>query len=156
VRRYPTEFFLRRPRNRKANWMLLRYRIPGTSRSIKIDLLLQSEPAVEIPTTFHRNHFLFINDLPVAPLYFVLYHKLLGWDWRLKTGPGWRKKDAHSKDHDDIYALCLKIGKEGSLPLRKTHMGRLYKTNFFTRAAAFCNMYKGDERRAFQMIGFDV
>jgi hypothetical protein len=136
--------------------MLLRYRIPGTRRSIKIDLLLQSESAVEIPKNFHVKHFLWINNLPVAPLYFVLYHKLLGWQWRLKTGPGWRRKDAHTKDHDDIYRLCVKMGEEGSLPLRKTHMGRLYKDNFLVRATAFCKMYKGDEGRAFRTIGFDV
>lgn len=152
----PQGFYLERPRQRNADFLKLMYRIPGTTSVIKVDLLLETVPELEIPHTFHRNHFVYTRGLPVAPLYFVLYHKLLGWDDRVSSNRRWKREQAHGKDHDDIISLCNIHRRRGIWPLSKAHMGRQYLQNFQTRAEEFADCYEGNERHKFQAIGFSV
>ncbi|KAG8831546.1 hypothetical protein FRC17_002997 [Serendipita sp. 399] len=153
---YPARFYLERPRDRNADFLKLMYRIPYTNHVIRVDLLLQNNPDLEIPSTFHRNHFVMINQLHVAPLYFVLYHKLLGWERRIYAPQYWKRRQAHEKDHDDILELCFLLYRAGIQPLSKAHMGRLYLENFKSRAEDFAERYEGIARTRLRMIGFDV
>jgi hypothetical protein len=149
-------FYLTSPRDRTADFNKLMYRIPGTSSVIKIDLLLSTVPELEIPSTFHRNHFVYINGLAVAPLYFVLYHKLLGWQDRVYHHKRWKRDQADGKDYDDIIELCAILRRQRIFPLSKAHMGRAYLDNFSSRAEDFSSSYNGEGPSRFRAIGFDV
>ncbi|KAG8831547.1 hypothetical protein FRC17_002998 [Serendipita sp. 399] len=150
----PEAFFLELPRRKNADFLLLKYEIREGCR-IRIDLLLHNNPEAEIPPSLHWNHFEWISSMPVAPLYFVLYHKLLGWEWRMGTGEGWRVHDANNKDYEDIIQLCDLLRDQSIVPLSKSHLGRAYLKEFPRRARLFANTY-GEARRRLYEIGFDV
>lgn len=155
--RYPHLFYLKRPRNRHHTWRKLYLHIPRTQHKVKVDILLSTEKNLEVPDGFHRNHFVHINGLPVAPLYFVLYHKLLGWEDRVASRERWKKEKADDVDYPDIIRLCEILRQHGIYPLSKTHMGRLYKENFQRRAEYFCERYDKDlPRMRLEAIGFNV
>jgi hypothetical protein len=149
-------FYLERPRDRTVDFYKLMYRIPNTTHVIKIDLLLNDNPDLEIPWTFHRNHFVIIADLKVAPLYYVLYHKLLGWELRINSYQRWKQDQANSKDYTDIIALCDLMYRSGVRPLSKAHMGRQYLDNYQRRAEYFAETYGSIARDRLWRIGIDV
>jgi hypothetical protein len=136
--------------------MKLFYRIPYTPYKIKVDLLLSTEPKLEIPRALRPIHFIYLNQLDVAPLYFVLYHKLLGWDDRVDSPEYWKRVKAAQVDYPDILSLCAIAKSEGLRPLSKSHMGRLYLDNFRARADAFVEQYGHSARTRFQWLGFLV
>ncbi|KIM29822.1 hypothetical protein M408DRAFT_328630 [Serendipita vermifera MAFF 305830] len=152
----PDRFLLQRPREPNVDFMKLYYRIPGTKHRIKIDLLLSTTPELEIPQALRPSHFVYSNNLPLAPLYFTLYHKLLGWDKRITAKASWRRKKAWVKDSPDILGLCDIAANQGLRPLSKSHMGREYRVNFQSRAQAFVRRYGGDAGEKFRRIGFRV
>lgn len=156
VQRFPTEFFLRRPKDHTATFMKLYYSIPRTVHSIKVDLLLSTNPILEIPTGLHPNHLQIINGLRVAPLYFVLYHKLFGWDLRLHSGVEWQQDRANDQDYFHIVRLCDRAYQLKLLPLSKVHMGESYLNKFQTRARSFAAQYGRRERRLFRRLGFPL
>ncbi|PVF95465.1 hypothetical protein CPB86DRAFT_788021 [Serendipita vermifera] len=149
-------FYLEGPRNRGVDFFKLMYRILNSTHVIKVDLLLNSEPDLEIPWTFHRNHFVTIHGLQVAPLYFVLYHKLLRWDIQINSYQRWKQDQATEKDYPDIISLCNIIYRAGVWPLTKAHMGRQYLDNFEKRVDDFIETYGNKARRKFERIGFNV
>jgi hypothetical protein len=151
----PDNFFLRYPRSRNATFMKLYYRIPGTSHKIKVDLLLSTEPKLEIPHSFRHTHFVYLNQLAVAPLYFVLYHKLLGWEDRVNSREYWKRLKAVEVDYPDIIRLCIVADRDGLRPLSKSHMGRLYLDNFYDRADSFAEQYEPG-RTQFRRLGFSL
>ncbi|KAG8847575.1 hypothetical protein FRC20_002734 [Serendipita sp. 405] len=153
-----SRFYLERPRDRRASFYKLMYRIPDTTHVIKVDLLLGDNSDAEIPRTFHRNHFVEIDGLRVAPLYFVLYHKLLGWDLRTDDRRLWKRNQANEKDYPDIIALCKIIYRLGMRPLSKGHMGREYLDNYQRRAEFIASYYNDSDlaRRQLRRIGFNV
>lgn len=136
--------------------MKLYYIVPRSNHAIKVDLLLSTEPAVEISPGLLNNHFEIINGLRVAPLYFVLYHKLLGWEIRVDSGEDWRVDQADSRDKSDIMRLCDIANDLDLEPRTKSHMGREYLNNFDLRVDSFINYYDGAGRRKFRKLGFDV
>jgi hypothetical protein len=136
--------------------MKLYYNIPRTEYSTKVDLLLSTTPEVEIPTSLHTNHFEVINELRVAPLYFLLYHKLVGWELRSSSGERWREEIADGQDKEDILALCDIAYEDDIEPLSKSHMGSMYLDNFARRVDLFIDEYDGAWKRKFRRIGFDV
>jgi hypothetical protein len=131
--------------------MKLYYRIED-SQDIKVDLLLNSNPELEIPLQMVPSHFEYIADLPVAPLYFVLYHKLLGWEDRVNASEFWKRKRAGTRDYNHILGLCQEAWYRDVYPLSKSHMGRLYLDNFYRRADGFTDQYPVAEY--FRRIGF--
>ncbi|CAG7850849.1 SubName: Full=Uncharacterized protein {ECO:0000313/EMBL:CCA73073.1} [Serendipita indica DSM 11827] len=155
--RYPDKFFLRTPRTPGASWRTLYLQIPRTSIVLKVDLLLSTTSDVEIPSGFHRNHFIHLNNLPVAPLYLVLYHKLLGWEKRIHSLQAWECQKADQVDYHDILELCELVWEHKILPRSKSHMGRFYLEMFEFRARYFCEYYPGTlPRKCFMDIGFNV
>jgi len=134
--------------------MKLYYRIPRTRHTIKIDLLLSDEPGLETPSSLRPSHFEYINEIPIAPLYFVLYHKLMGWDTRLDSGESWKEEKANNVDYHDILDLCDILFEEDVKPLSKTHMGKLYSENLKARADLFVEIYGRSARNKFRRIGF--
>ncbi|KAG8780982.1 hypothetical protein FRC20_002735 [Serendipita sp. 405] len=156
---YSGRFYLVPSQDPTQTFLKPMYRIPGTTHNIKVDLLLGSDPAVEIPSTFHRNHFVEIDGLPVAPLYYVLYHKLLGWDIRSSDPKRhWKRKQAREKDYPDIIALCQLLYNNRIRPLSKGHMGRLYLCNYQARAEILADYYadEGQARTHLRRIGIYV
>ena len=135
--------------------MVLYYRIPYTRYEVKVDLLLSTEPDLEIPYSLRPSHCSFIDNLLVAPLYFVLYHKLIGWDHRVDSPDDWRREKA-AKDYQDIIGLCRCISRDRIQPLSKAHMGRLYLDNFSRRADTFVDWYGKTAGVWFRRIGFNV
>jgi hypothetical protein len=156
VKENPKSFYLRRPQDPNATFKKLFYLIPRTSHSIKIDLLLSSEEDLETPAALHTNHFEYSNQLPIAPLHFVLYHKLMGWENRVNSEEGWRREKANSTDYRDIINLCDMSFEEGVQPLSKSHLGRPYLLNFESRAGSFVESYGRNARKRFRKIGFPV
>ena len=156
VKENPQSFYLRRPQDRTATFKKLFYRIPRTSHTIKIDLLLSSEEALETPVALHSNHFEYRNQIPVAPLHFVLYHKLMGWENRAESEESWKREKANSTDYQDIINLCDMSFEEGLQPLSKSHLGRFYLHNFEYRADSFVENYGRNARKRFRKIGFPV
>ncbi|PVG01276.1 hypothetical protein CPB86DRAFT_781853 [Serendipita vermifera] len=148
-------FYLVRPQTRGADFMKLYFRIPRTQHKIKVDLLVSSEHDVEIPRTLNANHFEYLNGLDVAPDYFLLYHKLLGWDCGITSDEAWKVQKANTVDYTDILFLCDVLYDEGIDPLDKSHLGRRYLINLETRAHEFCETYGRGATRRFQRIGFD-
>ncbi|CAG8671569.1 16461_t:CDS:2 [Acaulospora colombiana] len=146
-------FYLERPRNRTAEFFKLMYRIPNSTHVIKVDLLLSSHPDLEIPWSFHRNHFVEINGLQVAPLYFVLYHKLLGWEIRINSYQLWKQYQANDKDYPDIISLCdilYRAGESKSLQFdisvsrKQAHSGGYSQsTSTPSVASRTSNVYRG-------------
>jgi hypothetical protein len=152
----PAHFSLKKPRRLNAKFMLLKYRIPGTTYKIKIDLLHSTEAKVEIPQSLRPIHFNYVNNLPVAPLYFILYHKLLGWELNLHAREPYKRYKKAPLDHMDIIKLCNMAKRQGVRPLSKSHMGRLYLHNFRQRANRFMDHYGNDTKKVFQQVGFHV
>ena len=156
VRGNPKSFYLRRSQDPTATFKKLYYRIPRTSHTIKIDLLLSSEDDLETPDALHSNHFEYRNQIPVAPLHFVLYHKLMGWENRANSDEDWKREKANSTDYRDIINLCDMSFEEGLQPLSKSHLGRFYLHNFESRADSFVESYGRNARKRFRKIGFPV
>jgi hypothetical protein len=152
----PDHFELHFPERPGAEFMKLKYQIPGTFYKINIDLLLSTAPNLEIPSSFRRSHFVHLNHLPVAPLYFVLYHKLLGWEDRVNSSEEWKQRRAAEVDHPDIISLCSIADRYGIKPLSKSHMGRVYLSNFRRRANDFLERYGGETENDFRRLGFPV
>jgi hypothetical protein len=123
---------------------------------IKVDLLLSGEENMEIPSAFSPNHFVTIRGLPVAPLYYVLYHKLLGWEIRVNHNQGWKRNEANGKDYNDIIQLCTLLRRQRIRPLSKVHMGRLYLQNLESRAQDFAAEYEGEAISKLRSVGFGV
>jgi hypothetical protein len=158
VSRRRNDFYLAVPKKPGATFKILKYRIPGTLRTIKIDLLLSNEPNVEIPRSLLPSHFVSRNGLPVAPIYFVLYHKLIGWEDRVNSLTGWRQRKAANVDYPDIINLCHIADEFDVKPLSKTHMGAVYLQNFRIRANRFMEHYdwRSTPTSAFRQLGFPV
>jgi len=156
VEKHPKRFYLESPRNPFATFMKLYYRIPHTTHTVKVDLLLSNEPDLETPTTLRASHFKYINQLPVAPLHFVLYHKLMGWEKRTESGETWKSKKADSTDYHDIVDLCNVCFEMGLRPLSQSHMGRSYRDTFESRAESFAGSYGRNAKKRFRKIGFSV
>jgi hypothetical protein len=156
VRENPKSFYLRRPQDPTATFRKLFYHIPRTSYVIKIDLLLSNEEDLETPVALHSNHFEYWNQIPVAPLHFVLYHKLMGWENRVNSEENWRREKANSTDYRDIINLCDTSFEEGLHPLSKSHLGRFYLDNFESRVDSFVESYGRNARKRFRKIGFPV
>jgi hypothetical protein len=152
----PESFYLERPRDRTASFNKLKYQIPGTNPAIKVDLLLSSEEDMEIPSGLSPNHFVTIRGLSVAPLYFVLYHKLLGWEVRFNHNERWKRDQANGKDYNDIIQICTLLRRQRIRPLSKVHMGRLYLQNLALRAQEFADEYGGEANSKLRSVGFDV
>lgn len=146
---YPDDFGLEYPEQPNVSFMKLFYHIPGVGYPIKIDLLLSTAPGVEIPRTLRLSHFVWPYGLPVAPIYFVLYHKLLGWEKRIESG---RLEQARDKDCPDILNLCIIAASQSVRPLSKSHMGREYLYKFWERAENFVKWYGGDSGKKFRRI----
>ncbi|PVG01275.1 hypothetical protein CPB86DRAFT_699861 [Serendipita vermifera] len=156
VQRYHDLFFLVPPKDRAATFMKLYFRIPKTPHTIKVDLLLSSIPILEIPPSLHASHFARLHSFNVAPIYFVLYHKLFGWNLRHHAPEKWNNEKAKDVDYPDIIYLCDRIYQLRIQPLSKTHLGKQYLEKFAERAKVFCDLYGGFERRMFKRIGFSV
>jgi hypothetical protein len=157
----PESFYLGKPLKKGvkrygSTFKKLYYRIPGTQRGIKVDLLVMSKPDVEIPRTLKQDHFEYLNSLDVAPDYYVLYHKLLGWDCRINSANKWKVQKATEVDYSDIIFLCDLLYESGVAPLDKSDLGRTYLRNFTERATKFCNMYGRSTTKRFKRIGFEV
>jgi hypothetical protein len=152
----PESFYLERPRDRTASFNKLMYQIPGTNFAIKVDLLLSSEEDMEIPSSFSPSHFVTIRGLSVAPLYFVLYHKLLGWEVRVNHNERWKRDQANGKDYNDIIEICILLRRQRIRPLSKVHMGRLYLQNLALRAQEFADEYGSEANSKLRSVGFDV
>lgn len=118
--------------------------------------MLQDNPELHIPRRLRFSHVDYIDGIPVAPLDFVLYHKLLGWDLRSSADEEWKRDQAHDKDCKDIMSICKILHQMEIWPLSKTHMGNLYLQDFAKRAEFFAGFYKGTARKRLQAIGFDV
>jgi hypothetical protein len=133
------------------------YHVPRSSRIIEIDLLFANEPAVEIPRGLRIQQAVLISDLPVAPLHFILYHKLLGWTDRVNDiRRGDKQQKAHTKDRADILQVCQLLASQKVRPLSKWHLGQQYLKRYRERARAFVERYGEDARLAFRNIGFSV
>ncbi|CAG8686390.1 16154_t:CDS:2, partial [Acaulospora colombiana] len=135
VQRYPTMFFLVPPRDRAATFMKLFFRIPKTPHSIKVDLLLSSIPILEIPSTFHKGHFVSLHSFQVAPIYFVLYHKLFGWNLRYHAQEKWNNEKAKEVDHPDIIYLCDRIGQSSFVTFTAGLRGECLSASGFQSSA---------------------
>ncbi|CAG8683565.1 10508_t:CDS:2 [Acaulospora colombiana] len=100
----PERFCLIDPiRTPNATFKRLMYHVPRSPRLIEIDLLFANEPSVEIPRGLTIEQAVVLSGLPVAPLHFILYHKLLGWEDRVDAvGRPDKRQKANSKDRLDI------------------------------------------------------
>jgi hypothetical protein len=156
IEEYPDSFYLVKPQMRGAKYMKLYFRIPRTHHAIKVDLLLPSEPDLEIPRALKSKHCEYLNSLDVAPDYYLLYHKLLGWDCRVNADEDWKVRKAHNVDYEDILFLCDVLYDQEIEPLDKSHLGARYLRNLSARAAEFCDMYGRRASKRFRKIGFDV
>ncbi|KIM29828.1 hypothetical protein M408DRAFT_328632 [Serendipita vermifera MAFF 305830] len=156
VYRWPYNFSLETPLTPGADFMKLFYHIPRTNHKIKVDLLFSTELDLEIPYGLQAGHFVYSGNLPLAPLYFVLYHKLMGWDIRISSPENWKRSKASQIDAPDIISLCVIAARESLIPLSKSHLGREYLYNFHSRVEAFVSWYGDDARRLFRRIGFPV
>lgn len=152
---WPERFFLVPSVKPGATFKKLHYRVPLTSLSIKVDLLMSDAPELEISPHLHWNHFEVIDGLRVAPIYFLLYHKLLGWEKRISSEEKYHHIKIKLRDIPHIEGLCKLARQRGQLPLSKSHMGRLYLNNLRYRAADFTHHYQGTNR-LFRQIGFPL
>ncbi|KAG8763369.1 hypothetical protein FRC20_008129 [Serendipita sp. 405] len=153
VEHEPDRFQLQHPFDSHGTSMKLYYRIPRTAHRIRIDLLLSTNPEVEIPDGMHQNHFVYLNGLATAPLYFLLYHKLLGWDRRINSSQQWQREKATDVDYHDVLRLCDILYRKGVKPLEKTHGGKTYLALFRKRSDAFGGRYEQAVARRFEKIG---
>ncbi|PVG01342.1 hypothetical protein CPB86DRAFT_753070 [Serendipita vermifera] len=153
----PERFSLKDPRQKNATFKRLMYHVPKSLRLIEIDLLFADEPEVEIPRGLTIQQAAILSNLPVAPLHFILYHKLLGWADRVDAvkRPDKRAK-ARTKDRSDILQVCRLLESEDVRPLSKRHFGQLYLRRFRERARAFVERYGDEAGLAFRSIGFSV
>lgn len=157
---FPKDFSLKRPKKKAGRYTTaffnLYFNIPKTDQAIKVDLLLWSVPEIEILVELKKDYIEMINTLRVAPLYFVLYHKLLGWEKRKSSGEAWKEEIAHGQDKKDILRLCDIAYGSGLKPLSKAHMGKIYIDNFSRRADLFVDEYNDEGRVKLRLIGFNV
>jgi hypothetical protein len=156
IQKFPDRFFLVPSKNKAATFMKLHCEIPKTSHTIKVDLLLSSIPVLEIPATLYQSHFVSLHSLDVAPIYFVLYHKLFGWHLRYHAPEKWNNEKAREVDYPDVIYLCDRIYQLRIQPLTKTYLGKQYLEKFAERATLFCGIYGGLAKRMFKRIGFSV
>ena len=152
----PDNFYILPPRRPNPTFMKLFYRIPRTPHNIRVDLLLSTVPELEIPRFLIWKHFVYLNQLPVAPLHFVLYHKLLGWQERTNAQEPWKRKKARETDKDDIIGLCVIAYRNRLRPLSKSHMGGQFLDNFRRRADDFVQNHGRIARTWFRRLHFHV
>ncbi|KAG8822750.1 hypothetical protein FRC18_010960 [Serendipita sp. 400] len=166
-RRFPNNFCLKDPRQPSSHYLrntvkpntdlkLLMYKVPGKDYSIKIDLLMQSEPAVEITGRLGISHTVVKDGFPVAPLEFLLYHKLLGWERRSTSTLRHNLEKAKCQDYNDIIEVYRLIRRQQLSPLRVPYIGALYTTRLQARVQRFIISHGERERRRFRVIGFAV
>ncbi|KAG8822751.1 hypothetical protein FRC18_010961 [Serendipita sp. 400] len=155
-REFPDRFFLQKPATANAAFRLLKYRVPETDASIKIDILAQGDPTVEITHRLRVGHIVKREGFPVAPLKFLLYHKLLGWERRSESSLPHNQTKANTQDRNDIIDICNELYRRRYYPLRASYIGNAYKTNLERRAQSFVETYGDRERRVFRRIGFSV
>lgn len=153
---YSDGFYLEEPQNPDANFMKLRFMIPRTHRSIKVDLLLSHDPEIEIPRAFKSNHIVTKDGLETAPLDIVLYHKLLGWECRAYADEYWKRDKADGRDYEDIISLCDIMHRQRIQPLNTQRIGHAYVRRFEQRAQDFAHHYYGPTFYKLRRIGFAV
>ncbi|KAG9054252.1 hypothetical protein FS842_005681 [Serendipita sp. 407] len=117
VNEYPERFYLKDSVKPDAKYQILMYKVPLTGNSIKIDILTREDPGVEIPDELGIEHTVVPSDFPVAPLEFLLYHKLLGWQRRMRSRYPNYRETAMTKDKDDTYNLCSLLYDNGLRPM---------------------------------------
>ncbi|KAG8831548.1 hypothetical protein FRC17_002999 [Serendipita sp. 399] len=126
-----------------APYSILMYEAPETKNTIKIDLLVPAEEAVEIPPGLTVDHVVYIDGWPVAPLEFLLYHKLLGWSKRIESFKK-NKRKAVTTDTGDIYNLCELLHSNGIDPLEAPFRSVKYNVRPRLRAKQFVE-YNGED-----------
>jgi hypothetical protein len=167
VDKFPEQFSVRPARKREGKrrprFKLLLYRPQDDicpwykKREIKVDLLLSSVRNVEAHWQgLAQKKFEVIRKLRVAPLHFVLFHKLLGREKRLMNHerPDQQQK-AVDCDPPDIIRICSRMKRLGLRPLSEPSMSEAYKLRFTDRARNFTKHHP-DTRWRFKKIGFEL
>ncbi|CCA73074.1 hypothetical protein PIIN_07029 [Serendipita indica DSM 11827] len=154
--RFPDEFYWR-PSSTGAPWKMLYLRLPRWPYyTIKVDLL-SDEADIGIPDGFYRKRFVYVNKLPVAPLYLVLFHKLLGWHKCVRSAKSSDNEKARDIDQYDVIDICELNRQYGPFPLSKSHVGRSYLERFRDLADEFCaELGTNYVVKRFKKMGLDV
>jgi hypothetical protein len=130
-------FFTIRARNPNNRWKVLYWRT-GSSESgferFKIDILI---PGVMDLPYIHPDYFIKFDKLPCAPLIFLLFHKLKGWDDRRCSGrPHFvAKVPGDVRDISDLLRIANDLGLK--VTKSKPYISRSFRDDSYDRVTEF-------------------
>jgi hypothetical protein len=149
-------YFLQFSRRRGATHQILYCRLPGwqtNGRHVKVDILVP--PTLGLPE-IRSCDVVYINRIPVMPLFDLLATKLQGW-WDHRTSPRTDFQAKESADVDDIDALLHRADTENlsyddEIDAYRHHQE--FVDNACTHLRRFVSVYGGNRR--WRNLGFPV
>ncbi|KAG8847574.1 hypothetical protein FRC20_002733 [Serendipita sp. 405] len=153
VRNFPDRFSVRDAKKPGADYMVLLYWTPLTRCPIKVDILVSTDPKVEIPNSLGMDDTDELSGYPVAPLEFLLYHKLLGWQKRMESEYEYEREKAKTKDKNDILSLCSHLATNGLRPLDVAFGSSRYNGRLRLRSERFIREYGNEARHHLVLVG---